>query len=159
VSARFEPDYELLGRIVEVLRADAALNEMLFRLSAPVHAMDTRVYSAYVDLPEEPPIRSQLPRVLVEAAQIAKQYEQDVPEQPLGDVPVWLHTFAPVSNSQLAEELDARVRFVLTSTPLSTPRIIASGLVLVGQRRRTRETSFPAWRITRQYRAPLVGVL
>lgn len=159
MTADFEPDYEVIGRIVDVLRHDGPLYELLFRDKAAIVTEDKRVYSAYVELPDNPPLRNLLPRVLVEAAQIAKEYEQDDPNQPLGDVPVWIHTFAPVYDNQLAEAIDRRVGYLLTSTPLSTPSIIASGLVQVGQRRRVRETSFPAWRITRQFRAPLVGVV
>jgi hypothetical protein len=158
-QTEYLPDYALTDLLVDTLRADAPLTALLFSLSQPVHPLDKRVYSAFVNLPETPPLRSQLPRVLVETLGEPVQFEQDHPSQPQEAVDVWLHVFAPADNRQLAEALAARVAYVVTSTPLSTPSIIASGLIPGGRRLRRREPAFgDAWRITSQFRAPLVGV-
>jgi hypothetical protein len=160
-ATKFEPDYEVTRRVVQLLRGDSEINSLLFSEKAAVHVSDVRVYSAYVELPESPPLRSTLPRMLVEARGVVRLLleQENNPQQPLGDVDVWLHCLVPATNEQLAEQLDARARDVIASTPLSTPRILGSGLVPNGSRLKVREPAFSAWRLTRQYRAHLVGVL
>jgi hypothetical protein len=157
----YDVRYVLVGRIVEVLRGDPALNTLLFPPGADaVGPDDRRIYAENVELPEGP-IRSVLPRILVAAIETPFPAEQAAADGPLpyADCLVWTHIFVEADRPQLGEAISARVRDILISTPLSDSRIIASALVPSGTRQPVREVAFRnAWRMSREYRTQ-AGVL
>lgn len=153
--------YELRRRVIDVLRADGDLNEMLFRLIPQVEAEDVRVWASSVELPEDKPqVRSALPRLLVSAIEEEDGFEQ--PDIATNNSPVMIltHCIAPHDQEFLAEAMDARVKFILLSTVMTNVRIISANLVPTGSPTKRREAQFnDAWTVTRQYRSANVGVL
>jgi hypothetical protein len=156
-TGKYEPDYLLEQRLIDLLRADTEMHALLFSLSPPIDTSDVRIYSAFTDIPER--LRPIFPRLMLDVRGARAVYEQPAATQPQGPVRVITHCFVPAMHRRLAQQLDARMRYVFASTLLSTPSIIASGLVPEGQRLEVREIDFAAWRITSQFRDPLVGVL
>lgn len=152
-----DPRYQLEARLVELLHADATLNGLLFRDRPPVSEHDTRIYRETTTLPED--LREVLPRVLVGAREDAFDAEQDYSAAPLAGVSVSIHALAESGQQKLTEAISSRIRVIVGSNRLSTSNIIASELVPVGVPRPVQEHGFQdAWRLTREYRADLVGV-
>jgi len=156
-------------RSVEMLRADATLASpteispgvwgMLFPEHAPqVNGDDYRVYEAYVELPENSAIREALPRILVETLPNPVNTEQGGYHE--GPVSFLIHTITPKEESQLCDEIAARVATVIASTRFSNARIVASELVPEGESRKGRITAFNnAWERVDRYTSANVGVI
>lgn len=153
--------YELQGFLVALLRADATLRLLLFSALPPVAAGDERVYAADAHLPLTE-VREVLPRVIVavrEQPYEAEQASSGRSPGPAATCLVTVHVFDEADSRGRAERITARVRDVL-STPLSSASIIVGELVPESSPPPAREVAFRnAWRLTREYRAQLVGVL
>jgi hypothetical protein len=154
-------DDELCRAIVEDLRTDSYLNVLLFPdWAASVDPMDLRVYKANVELPESPPLRGALPRVIVEATMYPFRTEQEQSSPNLGEVMVYTHVLVPKDREDTGSIIDAYLQRRLVSTAYSSARIITASLSLDGQRRIGRIGAFDdAWEFVTQYRSPLVGVI
>ena len=161
MGEKYSSAYELRRRVIEMLRADLQIQAFLFSLKPQIEAEDVRVWASSVQLPEDKPeVRSALPRILVSALEEADGLEQ--PDLSTNNSPVMLltHCVVPHDSEQLAEAIDARMKFILLSTTISNVRIISAGLVPVGGPSKRREAQFDdAWVITRQYHSANVGVL
>jgi hypothetical protein len=160
MAAKLDVSTVMAGRIVEVLRASSTLNALLFSKTAALSPFDYRIYIDQDELPEGP-IREVLPRILV--ASFSVPFETEQPSADSSDlyatVGVTVHSLAEAKERDLAERLNAEVRDILVSTPLSNASIIASGLVPESTMRPMREVSFRnAWRYSTGFRAQ-AGVL
>ncbi len=154
----FNPDYELLGEVVDRLRGDAALGALLFGQRPRIEAEDHRVWQEGADLPPGE-LREVLPRVYVGTAEYPFDTEQDGSALPLARASVFIHVLADAGQRQLGERIAARSRVILGSQPFGGSRISASGLYLVAAPPPQREPALRnAWRLTREYRSGLVGV-
>jgi len=152
-----DPGYELIGRIVTVLRANAPLQALLFP-PAPLSVQDTRIYAANEELPVA--LRGQLPRIIVDVLEVPFDTEQDSSATPLAAASVFITVLVEANQRHLGEQLTAKCRVILGSTQWSDSHIMAAGLVPVGVSRPMRESAFrDAWRFTREYRSGLVGVM
>lgn len=162
MSSSQTPDIALVRRVIEVLRADANMQTLLFPSWADprIDALDDRVYTTEVNLPEDSKHRSALPRILVEATWTPSQYEQDGPNL-MGPVALFLHIVTPKEEEEAGGMLAAAVTQLLLSTQLSGPRIIAAGLYLSDQQRpKQRISAFTgAWEYMVQLRSAHVEVL
>jgi hypothetical protein len=161
-TGRYDPGYELQGRLVSVLRRDAELVSLLFEQRPSVSPADLRVYQADVHLPDADPAREVLPRIIVAVRESPWEVEQRDAESstPAARCVVTIHVLAEADQRRLAEQLAARIRHVVVSTPLSDSSIIVAELVPESPRSPVREVAFrDAWRLTREYRTQLVGVL
>ena len=165
---RYPPEYEVTRRVVELLRADVTLcssvvgsEGLMYQLTPRLMVGDDRVYSAYVELPENSQLRSALPRIHVETRQDEFMTEQIDAAVPAASVTIWVNTIVPADREQLGEQIDARLRVVLMSTGLTSARILASGITVDAERRqKVREAALGGvWRITSVFRSRLVGVL
>ena len=162
MSERYSPAYELSRFLVETLRSDVQLEQMLFSLTPRYDAVqDRRVWEAGVDLTEfDPQIRSALPRVLVSGQEEADIYEQADLATNSSPVTVTLYTLGPKDAKQLVERVDARVKYVVLSTRATDARIISAELVPVGRPVMNRQPDFnDAWACVRTFRSANVGVL
>lgn len=160
-TGTYDVGYELTGRIVAMLRGDTELHGLLFSTRPSVDPQDARIYQANVELPEGA-VREVLPRILVDATENPLATEQRDADlvSPQAGVSVFVHSFVEADQRQLGEQINARVRLVIGSTQASDSRIIAAELVPTGAMAPVREVAFRnAWRFTRSYRSPLVGVL
>lgn len=156
----YGPAYELQRRMIEVLRADSALQELLFPLwnPTPVSPDDTRVYGSRPKI-GNPKLLVVLPRIIVECQADTHDFEQnDITLS--APINVWLHSLTPKDQYDHAELMDARIRTIFGSTGLSNSRIIGADLYDVGGRRYFTETSFnDANRIVSEFAVASVGVL
>lgn len=167
---RYQPDYEVTRFVVEKLRSEPVLwnpndpNDpgLMYVLTPRLVNGDDRIYSAYVELPENSQLRSALPRIHIEARQdggiAAEQTDVLVPS---GMVTIYVNTIVPRTREQLGEQIDAVARRVLLSTLMSNARILGSPLdENVERRQKARESTFgDVWRITSAYRARRVEVI
>lgn len=156
----YGPAHELNRFLIGVLRNDGPLNTLLFPVWSPVIAgvPDTRIYNAHVAI-TDPKLLQILPRVIVECQQDVQNVEQPEPHK-IATVNVWFHSIVPKDQYDLAEAIDVRIRTIMSSTYLTSARIIGSQLYEVDVRKRITETAFyDAWRITSAFQTEHVGVL
>ncbi len=154
------PDYELTRRLIEVFSDDAELQTLLFPdWSVPKqNVLDTRIYSAHTDI-RHPDLLTVTPRVIVDARLDSNDWEQ---QDARLSSPVTVHIHSLVAKDQYhsAILIDTRIRTIISSTYLTSTRIIASELVQSGVQRRFVEKLFDdAWRLVTPYNAQNVGVL
>lgn len=157
----FDPGYELLSYIVTTLRADSALNALLFSIDAQIKAEDTRVYESEADLAQVG-LASVLPRVTVAVALDTFVWEQSGGES--GPCTVYVHHFAQRDESVLVQKLAKRTDDILDALAGSTgslsARIMIAPLTRSGPQIKDRQPAFDeARRITNTYSTRLVGVL
>lgn len=157
----YSPAAELTKRLVDLFRANAPLQVLLFPTWSPsTDALDKRVWSAFVELPVIPALREALPRVLVECVENAHDREHDDPAILSSDVTVFIHTVVPKQEEELGDQIDTLLRTLVLSTWLSNTRIIAANLVPEGQRRKERIAAFnDAWEYVSRFSSPSVEVL
>lgn len=157
---KLDHNIEFSRRVVEVLRADSTLNTLLFQTRGSVSPLDLRIFEAHADIPDDT-VREVLPRVLVHTIGAPFDTEQADADYvtPYGDVVTFIHVIVERQYRMLGEEVQATIRDILVSTPLSDGSMIASVLVPEGSFEPVRESSFKdAWRLSRSYRAQ-AGVL
>lgn len=149
------PADELRGRLIDVMRHDTVLLQLLFPADAPSKGpLDTRVYDLSAELPLD--LRQIMPRINVNTVPGAPPYEQITMT---GPVTVYVHSLAPRQNKALALALDTRIRQLMSGTVWSTARIIIAEPVPVSRREEFREPYIDdAWRITSQFLSPNVGI-
>lgn len=159
-ASTYQPATAMVRAIVEKLRADSGLQDLLFGTAWPSRATDDhRVWSMDADLPEGTTLRDPVPLVLIEAGQYPMPREQ-VAEVLEGEVTITTHSQAPRQYEATAERIDAYVERLLVSTQWSDARMIAAALVPDGLRERRRVSSLDdAWDILNRFRSPSVGVL
>lgn len=150
---------EMARAVVDYLRADPVLHALLFPgWSQQVGPTDTRVYSANVELPQDPAVRAALPRVLIEVLDYPFRVEQSGGGD-LSEVPLYVHTLAPKDREEVAKTIDAHVTRLLVSTPITSARIIAAKMSRDGLRQVNRASGFDdAWEVVTRFVSPLVGV-
>ena len=156
---------ELQRRIVNFLRADTILADpagsMLFPDWAPqINGDDLRVYEETIELPEHPDVREALPRILVGVRAAGSDREQRGAGDHEGPAVVDIRVVTPKEESQLCDEIAARVSTLIASTWLSDARIIAAELVPDGRVSKGRISAFNgAWEILDRYSTENVGVV
>lgn len=156
----YGPSHELNRFLIATLHNDAPLQVLLFPTWSPtaVSANDTRIYNAHVGI-TDPNLLQVLPRIIVECQSDPQYVEQPEPHK-IANVSVWFHTVVPKDQYDLAEAIDVRIRTIMSSTYLTSSRIIGSQLYEVDTRKRIVETAFyDAWRLTSAFYAEHVGVL
>lgn len=156
----YGPAHELTRFLIGVLKNDATLHTLLFPTwsPTPVSANDVRVYNAHVAI-TDPNLLQTLPRIIVECQSSPDDTEQPEPHR-IADVSVWFHTIAPKDQYDHAEAIDVRIRTIMSSTYLTSSRIIGSQLYEADNRKRTVETAFyDAWRLTSMFYTDKLGVL
>lgn len=156
----YGPAHEVNRFLITTLRNDAPLQVLLFPTWSPtaVSANDIRIYNAHVAI-TDPNLLQVLPRIIVECQSDPLAVEQEDVAR-LADVKVWFHSVVPKDQYDLAEAIDVRIRTIISSTYLTSSRIIGSQLYEVDTRKRIVETAFyDAWRITSAFQTDNVGVL
>jgi hypothetical protein len=157
---KLDHNIEFSRIVVYALRADADLSTLMYQTRARVSPDDVRIYEAHAELPDGPE-REVLPRVLVHTIGAPFDTEQAAADYltPYGSVQTYIHVIVERPYRMLGEEVQAVIRDILVSTPLSDGSMIASVLVPDGSFEPVKEPSFKdAWRLSRQYRAQ-AGVL
>lgn len=163
----YTPEIELRRRVVNLLRADAILNDtttgLLFPASSPYAGPvpeDERILATGTDVPGPPEAVSRLPRLTVEAIGWPTTQEQEDPAVLRNGVKLWTHTTVAADDEQLGAAIDARVRTLLLSTWLTDARIITPRLSLDGNSRREKiEGLNGAWELVSGFSATSVGSL
>ncbi len=160
----YSPAREMQAAVVAMLRADGTLTTpggLLYPAYSPrLEERDYRVYEASAELPEDPAIRSALPRIYIDTAGFALQFEQDDPDHQQMAVTVYPHVVVRKEDGELGDAITTRVAKLFLSTRLSSDRIIAAELVPEGDWRRGRIAAFDnAWEYVAQFRTANVGVL
>lgn len=160
------PAREVTRLYVEALRADAQLAQpnvprgLLFPDWAPhLDLLDTRVYAASARLPDAAHSDPRLPKVFVDARGVPFGFEQREGDLAAGQVTFWLHATCPEDQEGLCEEIMARARLVVLSTPPRSSRMLAATPVPEGGTVFVRESAADAIRlIDGPWRLRIVGV-
>jgi hypothetical protein len=163
--SEFDPGYELQALLVQALRQDEDLHNLLFPSDLPqTDDADTRIYEAEVDLP--PTLRSTLPRVLVAVTIDTVNWEQEDHLGDLGPATVYIHHFTAHDDSVRLQKMEVVTTNALRalggtgSTGSPSTRIMVGPLVKTGPQIKDRQPAFDdARRITDTYVTRLVGVL
>lgn len=156
----FDPAYEMTGRLFRMLTADAPLQALLFQYRPRVDEWDDRIYAADGETPPEgSAAREVLPRIIIDVTAVPVDVEQADGDR-LARLIVRLNAIVEADQRQYGEEISARVREVVITTPLSDGVISAAALVPTAVPRPIRETGFRnAWRFAREYASGIAQVV
>lgn len=155
---------EALKVVIDLLRDDDALNDILFSNDAAINQYDTRVWASETEIPDDLPraeeVRDTLPRVLVEITGSPWEAEQTESDTDARTIRVFTHSFAEAGERGMAEALRTRVIALLASSRLVSPSIMGAGFVLVTLPRPVREPAWRnAWRFTAEHMVGIAGAM
>lgn len=165
MTSTYSPAREVAKALVDAFRADAAWSDpttgLLFPTWAPkIDSDDDRAWSTHVELPDDPKIREQLPRLLFDVTWEPAKYEQEQAGILQGSVSVYVHVVVAREDEEYGDRLQAQATLKVLSTRLSSARIIAAELVPTTAVPKERIPAFSgAWEWIAGFRSQNVGVL